>query len=86
MRRSSIFTRHRPAETPVIVASNVGRPTEQVRVVPLRDFDPATVDMLTIVLIGASTRAPSFGAIGRTVAYTPRGYASARSRARRPAE
>jgi cobalt-precorrin 5A hydrolase/precorrin-3B C17-methyltransferase len=59
----------------VIVASNVGRPTEQVRVVHLADFDPATVDMLTIVLIGASTSRAFVRGDGRTVAYTPRGYA-----------
>lgn len=71
----SIFARSRPQETPVIVATNVGRPSEQVRVVPLRDFDPATVDMLTIVLIGASTSRTFVRGDGRTVAYTPRGYA-----------
>jgi cobalt-precorrin 5A hydrolase/precorrin-3B C17-methyltransferase len=72
----SIFSRTRPAETPVIVASNVGRSTERVRVVALREFDPATVDMLTIVLIGASSSHAFMRGDRRTVAYTPRGYAA----------
>ena len=72
----AIYSRHRPPETPVIVASNVGRPTEQVRVVPLREFDPKVVDMLTIVMIGASTSRAFVRGDGKTVAYTPRGYAA----------
>lgn len=71
---AATFRAHRPAGTPVIVASNLGRPDERVRVVPLGDFDPAEVDMLTIVLIGATT-SRSFDKAGRRVAYTPRGYA-----------
>lgn len=70
-----IFARHRSPETPVIVARNLGRSEEQVSVTPLAEFDPETVDMLTIVLIGSSTSRTFVRGDGRTVAFTPRGYA-----------
>ncbi|WP_417311005.1 cobalamin biosynthesis protein [Devosia sp.] len=68
-----LFTAHRPPTTPVIIASSLGRPAQQVRVIQLSDFDPAEVDMLTIVLIGASTSRVFAGPNGPR-AYTPRGY------------
>jgi cobalt-precorrin 5A hydrolase/precorrin-3B C17-methyltransferase len=70
-----IFGANRPATTPVIVARDLGRPGETVRVMPLSAFDPEAVDMLTIVLIGSSTSQAFTRGDGRTVAYTPRGYA-----------
>jgi cobalt-precorrin 5A hydrolase/precorrin-3B C17-methyltransferase len=72
---TAIFRGERPPETPVIVASNLGRAEERITVTTLADFDPTTVDMLTIVLIGASTSRAFNRGDGRTVAYTPRGYA-----------
>jgi cobalt-precorrin 5A hydrolase/precorrin-3B C17-methyltransferase len=75
-----ILKSHRPGDTPVIVASNLGRPKETLVITPLRDFDPEVVDMLTIVIVGSSaTRAFTRGD-GRTHAYTPRGYAAKRER------
>ncbi|HEV7277273.1 MAG TPA: cobalamin biosynthesis protein [Devosiaceae bacterium] len=68
------FLAHRPADCPVIVASSLGRPEQRVRVVRLDAFDPEEVDMLTIVLIGASTSRAFTRGDGRTVAFTPRGY------------
>jgi cobalt-precorrin 5A hydrolase/precorrin-3B C17-methyltransferase len=70
----TLFLSHRPPATPVIVAANLGRPAERVEVTTLKAFDPATVDMLTIVLIGSSTSRALPRGDGRTVAYTPRGY------------
>jgi len=70
-----IFLAHRPSETPVIIARDLGRPDEQCRVAMLATFDPETVDMLTIVLIGSSTSQTFARGDGSTVAYTPRGYA-----------
>lgn len=70
-----IFLDHRPPSTPVIIGSNLGRPTERVRVVELSAFDPTEIDMLTIVIIGAST-SRAFQRGSGTVAYTPRGYAA----------
>ena len=70
----AVFAIHRPPATPVIVASNLGRPAEHVTVTTLAEFDPTTVDMLTIVLIGASTSRALKRGNGKTVAFTPRGY------------
>lgn len=70
----------RPAETPVALASNLGRPSEAIRLVTLGTLDPAEVDMLTLVLIGsAQTRALPRGDGGAWV-YTPRGYAAKHGR------
>ena len=71
-----LFLRDRPPETPVIVASNLGRPGEKVEVTTLWSFDPTSVDMLTIVLIGASTSRVIARGSGKSFAYTPRGYAA----------
>ncbi len=70
-----ILLKHRPAETPVVLARNLGRDGETVRVVHLGDLQPDMADMLTVVLIGSSqTRAIEKG--GRVWVYTPRGYAA----------
>jgi len=70
-----MFLRHRAPETPVIVASNLGRPAETVELTTLWAFEPARVDMLTIVLIGSSTSKTLKRGDGTIVAFTPRGYA-----------
>lgn len=70
----------RPESTPVVIARNLGRDGEQVRVVTLGTLDPADIDMLTVVLVGSSeTRAVARGD-GRHWVYTPRGYAGKQSR------
>jgi cobalt-precorrin 5A hydrolase / precorrin-3B C17-methyltransferase len=74
-RAVTIFEAHRPPDTPVIVASNLGRPDEALRVVAFSAFEPAVVDMLTIVLIGSSESRFFTRGDGSTIAYTPRGYA-----------
>ena len=71
----TVFLAHRPSDTPVIIAGNLGRPEERVRIVPLSTFDPEEIDMLTIVVIGSSTSKAFSRGDGRTVAFTPRGYA-----------
>jgi cobalt-precorrin 5A hydrolase/precorrin-3B C17-methyltransferase len=74
-----ILLRHRPPETPVILAKNLGRDGETVRTVALADLAVDDVDMLTLVLVGASTTR-QVNAAGRTFTYTPRGYDRKRSR------
>lgn len=69
-----LFLAHRPADTPVILASNLGRADEQVRVETLESFDPGSIDMLTIVLIGSSASRSFQRGNGQTVTFTPRGY------------
>lgn len=69
-----LFLEHRPTTTPVVIGSNLGRPSERVRVVDLAAFEPTEIDMLTIVLIGSSTSKTLLRGDGLK-AYTPRGYA-----------
>lgn len=69
-----ILLRHRPAETPVMLASNLGRPEEEVRYRRLDQLEVDEVDMLTVVLVGSSnTRLARLGEGPRM--FTPRGYA-----------
>lgn len=69
-----ILLNHRPADTPVLLASNLGRPQENIRYRRLADLDVDEVDMLTVVLVGSSnTRLAQLGEGPRM--YTPRGYA-----------
>ncbi|NMM45264.1 precorrin-3B C(17)-methyltransferase [Rhodospirillaceae bacterium KN72] len=69
-----ILMAHRPPTTPVALCRQLGRPEESITVTTLADFDPAVVDMFTLVVIGSSeTRA--FDHAGTPRAFTPRGYA-----------
>ncbi|MCO5134561.1 MAG: precorrin-3B C(17)-methyltransferase [Phyllobacteriaceae bacterium] len=71
-----VLLQHRPADTPVILATNLGRPEEKVRVVALSELEVDDVDMLTVVIVGSSeTRTVATGD-GKTWVYTPRGYAA----------
>jgi cobalt-precorrin 5A hydrolase/precorrin-3B C17-methyltransferase len=81
MRRRTLFAeardillQHRPADTPVMLASSLGRPEEHIRYRRLDALDVDEVDMLTVVLIGSShSRLAALGEGPRM--YTPRGYA-----------
>ncbi len=77
-RAFAILKDHRPPDTPVIIASNLGRPTEAVKIVSFADFNPDDVDMLTLVMVGSSQSKSFVRGDGRTYAYTPRGYAKKR--------
>ena len=68
-----ILGEHRRAETPVVVARNLGRTGERVDVVPLGGIDPERIDMLTVLIVGSS-RTRTFAHGGAERAYTPRGY------------
>jgi len=69
-----ILLRHRPADTPVMLASSLGRPEEHIRYRRLADLQVDEVDMLTVVLVGSSqSRLAQLGEGPRM--YTPRGYA-----------
>jgi cobalt-precorrin 5A hydrolase/precorrin-3B C17-methyltransferase len=70
-----VLLRHRPADCPVILATNLGREGERVRVVPLGQLDVDEVDMLTVVVVGSSETRTVKAGDGRTWVYTPRGYA-----------
>lgn len=77
-RAFAILKNHRPPETPVVIASNLGRPTEKTKIVNLADFNPEEVDMLTLVMVGSSQSKSFQRGDGKTYAYTPRGYAKKR--------
>ena len=65
---------HRPADTPVLLATSLGRPDETIRYRMLSELEVDEVDMLTVVLVGSSnSRLARLGEGPRM--YTPRGYA-----------
>ena len=68
-----ILAAHRPAGTPVGWVRNASRADEISGLTPLAEFDPAVVDMYTVVTVGCS-QSRIVG--GRFV--TPRGYTWAR--------
>ncbi len=69
-----ILLEHRPADTPVLLASSLGRPEEEFRYRRLEDLEVDEVDMLTVVLIGSShSKLAQLGEGPRM--FTPRGYA-----------
>ena len=74
VRALEILRAHRPVDTPVILGKSLGRPGEEVTVSPLRDFDPDTVDMLSLVMVGNSQTRRQGDRV-----YTPRGYGVANS-------
>lgn len=69
-----ILLQHRPEDTPVLLASNLGRPGETLIWRTLQTLDVDEVDMLTVVLIGSSESRAFVRGSGRTSGYTPRGY------------
>ena len=60
---------HRSGNTPVVIARQLGRREEEVRLFPLDNFPFNEVDMLTLVLIGNSSSRSKDGWL-----LTPRGY------------
>ncbi len=69
-----ILLQHRPADTPVMLATSLGRPEENLRYRRLDALDVDEVDMLTVVLVGSSnSKLAQLGEGPRM--YTPRGYA-----------
>ncbi|WP_026481309.1 precorrin-3B C(17)-methyltransferase [Ahrensia sp. 13_GOM-1096m] len=65
---------HRPATSPVILATNLGRDGEKVRIVPLGELNVDDVDMLTVVIVGSSDSRVVTTGDGKSWVYTPRGY------------
>jgi cobalt-precorrin 5A hydrolase/precorrin-3B C17-methyltransferase len=63
---------HRPPETPVVIARNLGRAGETQRILRLDELSEAAADMLSLVLVGSSRTRLLAG--GKPRLYTPRGY------------
>jgi cobalt-precorrin 5A hydrolase / precorrin-3B C17-methyltransferase len=68
-RAFEILRAHRPASTPVGLVTDVGRPTQRIVRTTLSEADVQLVDMLTCVVIGASSTRDINGLM-----VTPRGY------------
>jgi cobalt-precorrin 5A hydrolase / precorrin-3B C17-methyltransferase len=68
-RAFEILRAHRPASTPVGLVTDVGRPTQRIVRTTLAEADAQLVDMLTCVVIGASSTRDINGLM-----VTPRGY------------
>ena len=68
-RARDILLGHRPGDTPVVLARNLGREGETVRNVDLAALQVDDVDMLTVVIVGSSQTRRVGGWV-----YTPRGY------------
>jgi len=74
-----ILRGHRAASTPVILARNLGRAGETLRITDLGAIEAAQADMLTVVLVGSSQTRRMTRGDGGTWVYTPRGYAAKRA-------
>ena len=69
-----ILMGYRGGDVPVLLASSLGRPEERIEFRTLAGLDIDEVDMLTTVMVGASTTRQLDLGRGSAV-YTPRGYA-----------
>nr|WP_310482821.1 precorrin-3B C(17)-methyltransferase [Chamaesiphon sp. VAR_48_metabat_403] len=69
-----ILMKSRSSTTPVILARNLGRSGQEVKVVTLGEFAPESADMRTVILIGSSQTRLIPRADGGSWVYTPRSY------------
>jgi cobalt-precorrin 5A hydrolase/precorrin-3B C17-methyltransferase len=69
-----VLLRYRASHTPVILARNIGRPGETVKIRRLEELVVEEVDMRTIVIVGSSQTKTISKKDGSTWVYTPRGY------------
>jgi cobalt-precorrin 5A hydrolase/precorrin-3B C17-methyltransferase len=69
-----VLMEYRSVDTPVILATNLGRDGEKVRIVPLGELNIDDVDMLTVVIVGSSQSRVVETGDGKRWVYTPRGY------------
>ena len=69
-----ILLKSRSSTTPVILARNLGRSGQEVRVINLSELAPESADMRTVILIGSSQTRSIPRADGSNWVYTPRSY------------
>ncbi|TKV58374.1 precorrin-2 C(20)-methyltransferase [Nakamurella flava] len=60
-RARKILLEYRDPQTPVVVGREVGRPGEELTVTTLADWDPGTVDMRCLVIVGCSSTTVTAG-------------------------
>jgi precorrin-2 C20-methyltransferase/precorrin-3B C17-methyltransferase len=68
-----LVAQHRGGDTPIVIGRAVGTDEESVRVVRLMSFDPAVVDMRTLLIIG-STQTRIDASSEQELVFTPRAY------------
>jgi len=68
-----ILLKHRPGETPVLIARLLGREDEHLKLTSLAALSVDEVDMMSLVVVGSS-QSRTFEAGGRDFLFTPRGY------------
>jgi cobalt-precorrin 5A hydrolase / precorrin-3B C17-methyltransferase len=74
-RTKELLLQWRSATTPVVLARNVGRPGEWIRVTTLGELNPEDADMRTLIIVGSSqTRVLSREGRSSPWVYTPRRY------------
>ncbi|EFL90681.1 precorrin-3B methylase [Ahrensia sp. R2A130] len=71
-----VLLEQRGHHAPVVLATNLGREGELVRIVPLGELLVDDVDMLTVVIVGSSDSRVVKTGDGKSYVYTPRGYAA----------
>ncbi|MFD7734917.1 precorrin-2 C(20)-methyltransferase [Kitasatospora phosalacinea] len=69
-----LLLEYRSPQTPVVLARDVGGPTERIRTVALAELDPADVDMRTLLLVGSTQTQWVRRGGGAEVVWTPRRY------------
>ncbi|WP_373542282.1 precorrin-3B C(17)-methyltransferase [Chamaesiphon sp.] len=69
-----ILLQFRQATTPVVLARNLGRSGQEVKVIRLGELVPESADMRTVILIGSSQTKLIPRADGSSWVYTPRSY------------
>jgi cobalt-precorrin 5A hydrolase/precorrin-3B C17-methyltransferase len=69
-----ILLRYRTADTPVVLARNLGRPGESVKGITLEELMPAVADMRTVILVGSTQTRTIQRSDGSLSVYTPRRY------------
>lgn len=73
-RARDVLLQHRGADTPVILARDIGRPAEALRVIELGALSASDADMRTLVIIGSSQTRRIPRPTGGEWVYTPRRY------------
>lgn len=73
-RARDILLETRDRKTPVVVARNLGRPDERIRITCLAEITPDAADMVTVLLVGSSSTRLIPRQDGQAWVYTPRGY------------
>ena len=69
----AVLLRYRQPDTPVLLARDIGRAAESVKLRTLGELAPTEVDMRTLVLVGSS-KTRTVAQLNRVWLYTPRRY------------